>query len=105
MPQTSTDPTADALGQRRYIRDLGPHERFSGAFSLVNAQLGTTRNGKPYLRCLLGDKTGTLPARMWSIGEELFNQLPPDGFVWAEGETQPFLPGDSEHRLTLDPAE
>lgn len=75
---------------RRYIADFGPAERFSGAFTISNAQLGTTRNGKPYLRCLLSDRTGELPARMWSINEETFNRLPTDGFVYAEGDTQPF---------------
>jgi len=75
---------------RRYIADLGPAERFQGAFTIANAQLGTTRSGKPYLRCLLSDKTGELPARMWSITEETFGRLPTDGFVYAEGDTQPF---------------
>lgn len=75
---------------RRYIADFGPAERFEGAFTIANAQLGTTRNGKPYLRCLLSDKTGELPARMWSITEEQFGALPTDGFVYAEGDTQPF---------------
>lgn len=75
---------------RRFIRELGPAERFSGAFAIANAQLGATRAGKPYLRCLLADKSGDLPARKWTITEEEFSRLPTDGFVWAEGETQPF---------------
>jgi 3'-5' exoribonuclease len=75
---------------RRYIRDLRPSERFAGTFSISNAQLGRTRSDKPYLKCLLGDKTGELPARMWSIDEGTFRSLPTDGFVYAEGETQPY---------------
>lgn len=82
-----TPPTKPA---RRYIRELGPAERFTGAFAIANAQLGATRAGKPYLRCLLADRTGDLPARKWTITEEEFSRLPTDGFVWAEGETQPF---------------
>jgi 3'-5' exoribonuclease len=81
MPATAT---------RKFISDFGPTERFEGAFTIANAQLGTTRAGKPYLRCLLSDKSGQLPARMWSISEELFRKLPTDGFVFAEGDTQPF---------------
>ena len=27
-----------------------------GVFSIANAQLGRTRNDKPYLRCLIGDR-------------------------------------------------
>lgn len=78
------------VSQRVFIREFQPNERFHGAFSIQNGQLGTTRNGKPYLRGLLGDKTGSLPMRMWSVPEELFEHLPTDGFVYAEGETQPF---------------
>jgi 3'-5' exoribonuclease len=81
---------ATSTESRRYIADMGPAERFRGAFTLANAQLGTTRAGKPYLRCLLSDKTGELPARMWSITEEMFERIPSDGFVYAEGDTQPF---------------
>lgn len=76
--------------KRRFIADLSPSERVSGAFSIANAQLGRTRNDKPYLRCLLGDRTGEIPARMWSIEERHFARLPTDGFVWVEGETQPY---------------
>lgn len=78
------------MSQRVYIREFQPNERFRGAFSIQNAQLGTTRAGKPYLRGLLGDKTGDLPMRMWSVPEALFHRLPTNGFVYAEGETQPF---------------
>jgi 3'-5' exoribonuclease len=75
---------------RRYIRDLRGSERICGAFSIANAQLGRTRQDKPYLRCLVGDKTGEMPGRMWTIEEAVFNRLPVDGFVWLEGETQPY---------------
>lgn len=96
MPQVGDAAT------RRYIRDLRPNERFGGAFSLTNAQLGVTRNGDPFLKCLLGDKTGTLPARRWSISEELFRRLPTDGFVYVEGQTQPY---QGELQLILETIE
>jgi 3'-5' exoribonuclease len=83
-PAMSTD------SSRRYLSDLGSTEPFEGLFTIVNAQLGTTRGGKPYLRCLLKDRTLELPARMWNCPPELFRKLPTDGFVYAEGETQPY---------------
>lgn len=79
-----------ASGPRRFIREFGPQERVSGAFSIANAQLGRTRNDKPYLRCLLRDRTGEVAARMWSFDEPAFARLPVEGFVWIEGETQPY---------------
>lgn len=75
---------------RRYIIDLKPSERVRGAFSIANAQLGRTRNDKPYLRCLISDRTGELPGRMWSVDEGAVSRLPTDGFVHLEGETQAY---------------
>ncbi len=88
MTQASTPSTNP--GSRRLIREMRPNERFGGAFSIGNAQMGMTRAGKPYLRCLLRDRTGEAPGRKWSITEEEFRALPTDGFVWAEGEIQPY---------------
>lgn len=75
---------------RRYIAEWKPSERIGGVFSIANAQLGRTKTDKPYLKCLIGDKTGSVSARMWSIDEGLFGRLPTDGFVWLEGETQTY---------------
>ncbi len=75
---------------RRAITDLRPSERFEGPFSIANAQLGRTQKGNPYLRCLLGDKTGQAAGRMWSIDEATFRRIPTDGFVWVEGEAQTY---------------
>ena len=82
--------TIRITAQRRYIRDLTPAERISGTYSISNAQLGRTKQGKPFLKCLIGDKTGQLPGRMWSIDPALFKRLPTDGFVYIEAETQPY---------------
>ena len=76
--------------ERTFIADMQPNARFQGAFSIANAQLGRTRNDKPYLRCLLGDKSATAPGRMWGADESVIGRLPTDGFVYVEGETQPY---------------
>jgi 3'-5' exoribonuclease len=76
--------------QRRYITDFKPSERVRGLFSIANAQLGRTRNDKPYLRCLVGDRTGEMPGRMWSIDERIISRLSTDCFVQLEGETQAY---------------
>ena len=65
-----------ASGPRRFINQLTGQERVSGAFAIANAQIGRTRQDKPYLRCLLRDKTGELSGRMWSIDEQTFRRLP-----------------------------
>lgn len=81
---------AGTVGNRRYIKEFGPSEFISGVFAIANAQLGRTKQDKPFLKCLIGDKTGTLPARMWSIDPGHFKRLPVDGFVFINAETQPY---------------
>ncbi len=75
---------------RKPIAQMVPSERIEGPFSITNPQLGTTVKGKPYLRCLIGDKTGNAPARMWSIEEAAFQRLSTEAFVYIEGETQAY---------------
>ncbi|HEX8878276.1 MAG TPA: HD domain-containing protein [Phycisphaerales bacterium] len=91
MSQLSLESQSQSGNGRRFIAEFGePPERVAGAFSINNAQLGQTRAGKPYLRCLLGDRSGEMPARMWSIEEPIFRRLPTEGFVYVEGETQAY---------------
>lgn len=80
----------DTVPTRRYINELRPSEFVTGTFSISNAQLGRTRQDKPYLKCLLADKTGQMSARMWSISDQTYRSLPTDGFVYVEGETQAY---------------
>lgn len=76
--------------ERRFIRDFEPAERIRGVFAISNSQLGKTKQDKPFLKCLIGDKTGVLPGRMWSIEPAHFKRIPTDGFVYLEAETQPY---------------
>jgi len=76
--------------QRTLICDLCEGEHLCGPFAIINAQLGKTRTDKLYLRCLLADRSGSAPARMWSIDEVMFNRLPAEGFVWVEGDAQAY---------------
>jgi len=78
------------MPERRYLNQMRDAERVEGAFAIANTQQGTTRNGKPYLRCLIGDKTAQVAGRMWSIDEAFYRSLPTDGFVELEGETQAY---------------
>jgi len=91
VPGQSNQGQSNQGAARCFICDFGRDpQRVEGTFSIANAQLGKTRADKPYLRCIVGDKTGELPARMWSIDEPTFRRLPTDGFVYLEGETQPY---------------
>ena len=78
------------MSTRIYIAALLPNQLIQGVYAIQNTQLGQTKSGKPFLKCLLADKTGRAPARMWSISEELFASLPTDGFVQVEGQSQAY---------------
>lgn len=78
------------MAQRILIRELQPNQFMEGVFAINNCQLGQTRNGKPFLKCLISDRTGKLAGRMWSISEEQFHSLPTDGFVWLSCQSQPY---------------
>ncbi|MCX5661893.1 MAG: HD domain-containing protein [Planctomycetota bacterium] len=78
------------MPQRIFIRDFLPNQVLEAVFAIQNCQLGQTKNGKPFIKCLLADRTGRAPARMWNTTEEIFNSLPTDGFVWIQGQTQPY---------------
>ena len=82
MPPTTTD--------RLYVADFKPNERIFGTYAISNAQLGRTKQDKPFLKALISDKTGQVAARMWSIEPAQFKRLPTDGFVYIEAETQPY---------------
>lgn len=75
---------------RTFIRDLKPSQYIDASFAIQNCQLGRTKQDKPYIKCLLADRTGRTPGRMWNATEETFDALPTDGFVWVQGQTQPY---------------
>jgi len=78
------------VSNRKLIRDLGPNELIDGVFAIYNCQLGQTKTGKPFIKCMLADRSMRTPGRMWNATQELFQQLPTDGFVWIDGQTQPY---------------
>ncbi|NJL30261.1 MAG: HD domain-containing protein [Phycisphaerales bacterium] len=78
------------MSKRTLIRDLLPNQWVSGIYAIQNCQLGTTKTGKPFIKCILGDRSKKVPGRMWNASEELFASLPTDGFVQVEGQTQPY---------------
>jgi 3'-5' exoribonuclease len=59
-----------------------------GVYSLLNPQIGTTRGGKPFFKCLLRDASGEVPARQWTFDDSTFDELCRTGFVWIAGHTQ-----------------
>lgn len=70
------------------LRDMAPNQYVDGTYSIVNPQLGVTRAGKPYLKCIVRDATGEAAARQWSFEEAMLGEIATTGFVWISGHTQ-----------------
>lgn len=70
------------------LGNLPPNGYLDGVYSLVNPQIGTTRAGKPYLKCLLRDATGQVAARQWTFEESAFEALQRTGFAHVAGHLQ-----------------
>lgn len=80
--------TTDQQSPHTDIRSLDANQYVEGVYALGNPQMGTTRAGKPYLKCLLRDASGEVSARQWSIEEPAFAELGNAGFVRIGGHTQ-----------------
>jgi 3'-5' exoribonuclease len=87
------------------IKSLGDRMVVDGVYSFVNPQLGTTRAGKPFLKCILRDATGEMAGRMWSCDEALFATLADAAFVRVRGRTERY--NDSVQLMidSIEPAE
>ena len=59
-----------------------------GVYSLVNPQIGTTRNGEPFLKCLLRDATGEAIGRLWRFDPATMQDITATGFVRIEGSQE-----------------
>jgi len=70
------------------IRSMTDRQTVSGVYSLVNPQVGMTRNNKPFFKCLIRDATGEVPARQWSFEESRFPEIAQAGFVWISGRCE-----------------
>ncbi len=81
------------------LRTMPTSGYVQGVYSIVNPQIGTTRAGKPFFKCLLRDATGEAPARQWTFDESTFAELESTGFVWIAGQAQVY---NGQTQLILD---
>jgi 3'-5' exoribonuclease len=86
-PTTPAASSTDAR-PRMNLRDLAPNAFVDGIYSILNPQMGSTRGGKPFLKCLLRDATAEIAARQWTFDETAFDDISRTGFVWVAGHTQ-----------------
>jgi len=70
------------------VKDLEPDPAVTGFFLVHEKEVRNTANGKPYLRMELGDRTGTVEARMWDQFETLAKDVNRDDFIKVQGRVE-----------------
>lgn len=71
-----------------FISDLEPNKIITTTFLVKDKDLRTAKNGNAYLSLILGDKSGSLDAKMWDNVAEVEPTFDRDDFVKARGLVQ-----------------
>jgi len=74
--------------KKLFVKDLEPDPAVTGFFLVHEKEVRNTANGKPYLRMELGDRTGTVEARMWDQFETLAKDVNRDDFIKVQGRVE-----------------
>jgi 3'-5' exoribonuclease len=64
-----------------FVSDLGTEQTITTFFLVHEKEIRNTRDGKAYLRLELGDRSGTIEARMWDQFEAAAKDVGRDDFV------------------------
>ena len=71
-----------------FISDLSAEQNITSFFLVCEKELRNTREGKPYLRLELGDRSGTIEARMWDQFETAVKDIRREDFVKVQGRVE-----------------
>ncbi len=72
-------------GDTRLLRELSDGDQVTGAFVVRERERRQKRNGEDFLRVVLADKTGTVPAIAWEGVAECFEVCAPGSIVLVRG--------------------
>lgn len=75
---------------RRFVQQLADGDLVEEVYLVVDKQLRANRNGNLYLQVDLRDRSGTINARMWNAGEQLFRTFEAGDFLFIKGKVQLF---------------
>src|SRR2546422_1342917 len=71
-----------------YISGLAAEQIVTSFFLVCEKEVRSTREGKPYLRLGLGDRTGIIEARMWDRFEEAAQAVQRDDIVKIQARVE-----------------
>jgi len=87
---------------RSWVKDIQTGQRAAGVYAVARKQQAMGKNGKPFLKVLLQDKTGQLDARVWNQAEELAGLFEAGDRVRVEGPVASF---QGRPQLTIEAIE
>lgn len=73
-----------------FVADLAADQAVTSFFLVCDKEIRTGHSGKPYLRLELGDRTGTIEARMWENFEEPAANVARDDFVKVQARVEAY---------------
>lgn len=71
-----------------FVKDLPVDQVITGFFLVHEKEIRNTNTGKPYLRMELGDRSGTVEARMWEQFENIAKDVNRDDFVKVQARVE-----------------
>src|SRR5690242_6276869 len=71
-----------------FISELNSEQNITTFFLVCEKEIRNTREGKPYLRLELGDRSGTIEARMWDQFEAAAKDIERDDFVKVQARVE-----------------
>jgi 3'-5' exoribonuclease len=71
-----------------YVTDLLSEQTITSFFLVHEKELRNTREGRAYLRLELGDRSGTIEARMWDQFENVAKDINRDDFVKVQARVE-----------------
>jgi 3'-5' exoribonuclease len=71
-----------------FVTDLNSEQSITTFFLVHEKEIRNTREGKPYLRLELGDRSGTIEARMWDQFESAVKDIGRDDFVKVQARVE-----------------
>ena len=70
------------------VSDISTEQNITTFFLVCEKEIRNTREGKPYLRLELGDRSGTIEARMWDQFETAAQGINRDDFVKVQARVE-----------------
>jgi 3'-5' exoribonuclease len=71
-----------------FVTDLGSEQNITSFFLVHEKEIRNTREGKAYLRLELGDRSGTIEARMWDQFDAVVKDINRDDFVKVQARVE-----------------